>query len=496
MKNAVKNASKLSSIKNLFEENKFQAVKNKIGNKYFLFLFLMISSFSYSQLAIENFETGIPTSWAVRSNLTVSNNWIQSPTSGYLSSGGASVNPSLNTTTGTQAEYYLITSQFLTPANGEIRFYTKQGSFSNRGTTYQLRISTANQPDISSFNVVLQSWSETQLNVAATTYEEKIVSIGSIPSGIPVYVAFVAITNQTGTTATSGDTWFVDNVRAIPGCSSVTGITSAPGSNSAVINWTHPFATQFGIDVVPAGAGHGTVGTIVNSTSYTATGLTSSTTYDVYIQTRCDATTLSSWAGPFQFRTSVLGLACNTPLVIPPDVFTTPYVLSTNLNTFNDNSTYINYTTQGSSCLPPATPSTWNYLAGDHAFLSFTPTQSGLVNFTQAVSTTTGGGCFGNMSSAVLIYDSCAGVGTPAGCLGSVVTGSSPSIPTATLSNFYVEAGRTYIIVISSPYQRSSTGASICFTFTISASTCSAPSATSIEYSNLLQTSENFLGTT
>jgi gliding motility-associated-like protein len=492
MKNAVKNASKWSSSKNLFEVNKFKSVKNKIGNSYFLLLFLMISTFSYSQLAIENFETAIPTTWAVRSNLTVANNWIQSPTTGYLGSGGASVNPALNTTTGTQAEYYLITSQFLTPDSGEIRFYTKQGSFSNRGTTYQLRISTANQPDISSFNVVLQTWTETQLNISATTYEEKIVSIGSIPAGIPVYIAFVAITNQTGTSATSGDTWFVDNIRAIPACSSVTGITSAPGSNSAVINWTHPFATQFGIEVVPAGAGHGATGTSVSGTTYTATGLTSSTTYDVYIQTRCDATTASAWAGPFQFRTSVLGLSCNTPLIIPPNVFTTPYVLSTNLNTFNDNATYINYTTQGSSCLPPATPSTWNYLAGDHAFLSFTPTQSGLVNFTQAVSTTTGGGCFGNMSSAVLIYDNCAGVGTPAGCLGSVVTGSSPSIPTATLSNFYVEAGRTYLIVISSPYQHSATGASICFTFTISASTCSAPSPTSIAYTNLLQTSAKF----
>ena len=142
MKNAVKIASKWSSSKNLFEVNKFKSVKNKIGNSYFLLLFLMISTFSYSQLAIENFETAIPTTWAVRSNLTVANNWIQSPTTGYLGSGGASVNPALNTTTGTQAEYYLITSQFLTPDSGEIRFYTKQGSFSNRGTTYQLRIST------------------------------------------------------------------------------------------------------------------------------------------------------------------------------------------------------------------------------------------------------------------------------------------------------------------------------------------------------------------
>jgi hypothetical protein len=120
----------------------------------------------------------------------------------------------------------MITPQFVTPANGQIRFFTKQGSFTNRGTTYQLRISTANQPDISSFNVVLQSWTETQLNVSATTYEEKIVSIPSIPAGIPVYVAFVAITNQTGVSSTIGDSWFVDNVRVIPACTSVTGVTT------------------------------------------------------------------------------------------------------------------------------------------------------------------------------------------------------------------------------------------------------------------------------
>jgi gliding motility-associated-like protein len=482
----------LYSVNNIFQCLKENLAINKLVNKFLLLFFLMLSSLGYSQLTTEYFESGIPTSWAVRSNLTVANNWAQSPTSGYLGSGAASVNPALNTTTGTTAEYYLISSQFLTPDSGEIRFYTKQGSFTNKGATYQLRISTANQPDISSFNVVLQSWTETQLNVSATTYEEKIVSIGSIPAGIPVYIAFVAITNQTGTTNTSGDSWFVDNVRAIPGCSPVTGITTVNGSDSAVINWTHPFATQFGIEVVPTGAGHGTVGTIVNSPTYTATGLTSSTSYDVYIQTRCDATTLSTWAGPFPFRTSVLGLSCNTPLIIPPNVFTTPYVLNTNLNTFTDNSTYIPYTTQGSSCLPAATPSTWNYLAGDHAFLSFTPTTSGLVNLTQTVSSTTGGGCYGNMSSAVLIYDSCTSVGTPAGCLGSVVTGSSPPIPTATLYNFYVEAGRTYTIVISSPYQHSASGASICFTFTLSGSTCSAPSGTSIAYSNLLQTSATF----
>ena len=96
MNHDVKNSTKLYLIKNLFEINKFNCAINKIGNRYFLLLFLMITTFGYSQLAIENFETGIPSAWAVRSNLTVANNWIQSPTSGYLSSGGASVNPALN----------------------------------------------------------------------------------------------------------------------------------------------------------------------------------------------------------------------------------------------------------------------------------------------------------------------------------------------------------------------------------------------------------------
>lgn len=465
---------------------------------FFAILFLCIATNGYSQLATEYFESAtIPSGWAVKSNLgtpPINKNWDLTTADAYAGSQAISVNPSLNNTgtNGTKAEYYLISPKFITPTNGEIRFWTRQGSYSNKGTTYELRISTANQPDITSFNVPLAAWDENTLN-SGTDWEEKIVDISTLSPGIPVYVALVAITKRTSASNTFGEAWFVDNFRIIaPGCFSVSGITSLPGADSAVINWTHPTATNFSIDVVPTGAGHSATGTAVTSPTYTATGLTSNTTYDVYIKVDCDATTSSAWAGPFQFKTAKLGFACNTPLVIPSNVFTTPYVLSTNLNTFNDNTTYINYTTQGSSCLPPATPSTWNYLAGDHAFLSFTPIQSGLVNFTQAVSSTTGGGCYGNMSSAVLIYDSCLGVGTPAGCLGSVVTGSSPSIPTATLSNFYVEAGKTYIIVISSPYQHSSTGASICFTFTISASTCSAPSATSIAYTNLLQTSAKF----
>jgi gliding motility-associated-like protein len=481
-----------------FDENCF--FKRNFIQRVLGISLLLLTSFSYGQLATEYFESGIPGAWSVKSNLAtppINNNWTSSAAgTGY--GGGttkaASINPALNVTTGTTAEYYMITPLFNTPTNGEIRFYTKQGSVTNRGTTYQVKISTASQPDISSFNVVLGSWTEPQLNVSATTYEEKVVTIPSgIPSGIPVYIAFVAVTNQTGVTSTSGDTWFVDNVRVIPGCTPVTGITSIPNSDSAVINWTHSFATEFGIEVVPQGAGHGSLGTTVTSPTYTATGLLSNTTYDVWIQVHCDATTTSTWAGPFQITTSAVGFSCAAPIIIPPSASSSTYTLATNLNTFYDNVNYINYDSTGSTCLPSNATTTWNYLSGDHAFLSFTPATTGLINITQAVSTTSGGGCYGNTNSSVLIYDSCANVGTP-NCLGAVITSSSPGIYTSSLNNFYVLAGHTYFIVISSPYQHSATsaGASICFTFTLSGSTCSAPSATAMSYKHLLDTSATF----
>ena len=123
----------------------FQWIINKNKTNTVLFLFLLFASnLSFSQLALQEFQSGIPASWAVQSNQTVTNNWQAIPTGGYQGA-GVTVNPALNNTVGTNAQYFLITEQFSTPSNGEIKFFTKQGSFTNRGTTYQLRASTASQ---------------------------------------------------------------------------------------------------------------------------------------------------------------------------------------------------------------------------------------------------------------------------------------------------------------------------------------------------------------
>ena len=477
----------LKPVNGIFQNN--NASGKNIFQRFFVLLLILLANFSYSQLASEAFESGIPTTWAIGGtqggvSTTFTNNWVHTPTGGYLASGAATLNPSTNNTVGTTAEYFMITPQFLTPADGQIRFFTKQGSFTNRGTVYQLRISTANQPDLSSFNVTLQSWTELQLNAAATTWEEKIVNIPTIPAGIPVYLAFVAITNQTGTTATSGDSWFIDNARVISTCSPVTTPMIVPSETGATISWTHPSATQFQINIVPTGAGNPATG-IPTGNSYNAAGLEPSTNYDVYIIANCDGSTSSAWAGPFPFSTTTVGLTCTTSIVIPPDVTTAPYTLSSNLDQFYDGTTYVEMDSQIMSCQPIG--QTGNLLLGNHVYLSYSPTTSGLIDITQTVNVLSGGGgnnCYNDLSS-VFVFDGCAGVGTSAACLAAVATSSNAN--TAQISNFYAEAGKEYVFVISSPYQQTNPGAGVCFTFTISGSACPSPAVLTLD--NLQQTS-------
>src|SRR6478609_3473517 len=96
-----------------------------------LFSFGLFSNAAFAQFPVlENFNSGIPAGWGITSNQTVVNNWVPTAsTAGYLSTPGVMVNPALNTTVGTTAEYFLVSPQFVTPNVTEVRFHTKQGSF-------------------------------------------------------------------------------------------------------------------------------------------------------------------------------------------------------------------------------------------------------------------------------------------------------------------------------------------------------------------------------
>lgn len=457
-------------------------IPNCVRKRIVIPLFLLFISISaHAQMALETFESGIPATWASFRNNVGTLNWGISPDS-YRGTGAAFLNPSAeNIGAGNTAQYFLATPIVPIPQNGEIRFYSKQATSANNGAIYQIRLSTAGQTDPAGYTVILKSWTEADLNVGSqTAYEEKIVPIPSnIPVGLNVHIAFVVINTQAGASP-SGDAWFLDNIRVMESCQKVSQTNFSANnitSSGANLAWTHPTAFDFQIQVVTQGTAPAATGISVQN-SYAAGSLDADTAYDVYIKTVCDADTASEWAGPFPFRTKKMGLSCASPIVIP--VTTTPYVLSSNLNLFADNPT--SYTTQGSGCLPAGV--TGNFLNGAKAFFSYTPTQNGLLNIKQmTLPSSPGSGCFGNAITGVFVYDNCSTVGVS--CLAGLNT-TATSVPKY-ITNLYVQAGHTYIIVISSTLAAST---SICFNFELSFSSCGAPGV--FTYKNLLQNSVTF----
>ncbi len=452
------------------------------GKTSLLMFFLLFALTGYGQLATETFESGIPASWAQANNSVDTTPWTISA-DGYMSSGAAFIDPTAaNIGAGNISRHYLITPLVTVPANGEIRFFTKQSDAVDHGNIYEVRLSTAGQTDIAGYTTVLATYTEAQLNtVTPLGYEEKIITIpGSIAPGLNVYIAFVLVNDQPGATP-DADTWFVDNinVQSAQVCDPVlatdfqaTGITTG----TANLAWTHPTATDFQIQVIADGATPGTTGTDTDN-SYTATGLAEDTDYDVYIKTICSESE-SIWAGPFDLSTLPPGLSCDSPIIIPDDG--TTYSLSSNLDQFQNPD--VTYTTQGTNCLPESV--TGNYLNGGKVFLSFTPSQDGLLTLSQTTLPFAGGtGCFGNANSGVFVYEGCLNVGVE--CIGGMrtTTTATPSY----ISNLFVQAGQTYIIVISSTFDPT---VSVCFDFTAEFSTC-APPATFM-YDNLQQTSVEF----
>ncbi|MEQ8908098.1 MAG: fibronectin type III domain-containing protein [Vicingaceae bacterium] len=82
--------------------------------------------------------------------------------------------------------------------------------------------------------------------------------------------------------------------------------------NSASISWTeNAGATQWMIEYGAAGFSPG-IGSAINTNPYSLSGLSSNTSYDVYIRSICGVGDSSDWVGPYAFET-------------PCDVYTAPY---------------------------------------------------------------------------------------------------------------------------------------------------------------------------
>lgn len=447
-----------------------------LGKVLCLLLVFLFSSTGYGQLANQDFESGIPAGWAMVNSTPGTTAWSTS-TNGYQGSNGAAfMNPSTdNIGQGNTARYYLITPLTTIPANGQLRFYTKQGDLVNHGTQFEIRLSTAGQTDLSGYTTVLGSYTEANLTTTSG-YEEKTINIPTdITPGLQVYIAFVLVNNQTATTPTV-DTWLVDNVQLqtpIP-CDPVLAANFSTANLtpvSATLNWTHPSATQFEIQVLPVPQTPGPVGTPTDN-SYDAINLAPGTQYRVYIKTICP-TSSSTWAGPFTFTTPIIGTLCNYPIIIPDNG--NPFTFTANLNTFAfaAGPTYPN---QGSSCLPSTV--TQNYLNGAKAYFTYSPSQNGLISLSNVTTSASS-----NHITGVFVYDGCTNVGVQ--CIGGAST-SAVGVP-GIIPNIPVQAGHTYVIVVSSQLQAS---AAITFNLTVNTAQCAPPSV--FTYNDLLQSSVRF----
>ncbi|SDR70502.1 gliding motility-associated C-terminal domain-containing protein [Formosa sp. Hel1_31_208] len=187
------------------------------------------------------------------------------------------------------------------------------GSSDNAGTlgsddTVQLLISTDNGGTWTSLvtfdNTSTVPATGTQVVFDLTAYSGQIVQFG--------------ILGSEGTVDDPEDNEiFVDNfrVRAIPSCQEPTGLTLANVTDtSADIGWTPGGAeASWEVAVQPQGTGVPTgAGLATTNNPYTATPLTPSTAYEVWVRADCGVDGLSSWIGPINFTT------LNTPP--PPPV--------------------------------------------------------------------------------------------------------------------------------------------------------------------------------
>ena len=285
--------------------------------KLLLFFMSFFTIFSYSQF--EGFEgaTFPPTGWTRFDNgIGLAQQWNETTSAALVYAGSKAAFLNREDVVSGSAEDWLVTSQMLIPANGQLRFYTKLTQAGDQGSSYTIRVSTTSQTNTATFTTV-RTWSELQIMddddlgdsgstlAQQSTYIQKKVNLSAY-AGQNVYIAFV-MTND------NGDRWAVDNVNIDQQCLVSTALTATPLSTSALLSWTStntgPWEIEYGL--VGFTPGTGTIVSVPSPTSsFNLTGLQALTEYTFYVRSLCSADNIGPWSTGFDFTTSALPPIC------------------------------------------------------------------------------------------------------------------------------------------------------------------------------------------
>ena len=187
---------------------------------------------------------------------------------------------------------YLISPKFQVTTGSSDRFSFMAQDYGGYGETFDVMVSTSGF-SAADFTITLASAVTPSSSYSYYEYDL------SAYSGQDIYVSIKA-------TGTNGYYLFIDDVTIdqIPSCSDPSGLlVSNVTSSGADVSWISGGGeTEWNIDYGIVGYTPGS-GTTITTNPYTLTGLSSATSYDVYIQAKCGSGDVSSWVGPVLLST-------------------------------------------------------------------------------------------------------------------------------------------------------------------------------------------------
>lgn len=184
--------------------HQLQKLHTTMKNFYY-YIFLLFASFSQAQTTvIEDFENGIPSTWAIFETGTgVAQSWAGSNTQAFICQGnGCAIINRENVASGLAIDW-LVSPSITVPANGKLYFATKTLQAGFQGSFFSVKVSTTSQTDPNSFTTVA-TWNETTLTTAANVCEQIELNLSAY-AGQNIYLAFIMENDN-------GDRWIIDYI--------------------------------------------------------------------------------------------------------------------------------------------------------------------------------------------------------------------------------------------------------------------------------------------